>query len=250
MMTGLDKVNHDLNKTSSEPSLQKPVGGVRAGRVSPGTKALSTPHTLNTTPTVNHFSPPHHTSSLLPPLPASEKPTHNYHIARPTCKIQDWFFKAKKTVLVLGDSNINHIPGHIHSNIQLDSYPGANTYHFLKSCEKTLPNPHVKILIISIGINNKDQDPKQTSKQLKALFHLAKSTFPNADIYFPIMNYSPHLTPTQKSNLKLINNTMATHFSILTEIPHDTFKTEKDNIHWTPSTAKLIFENWLNQLNL
>ena len=107
------------------------------------------------------------------------------------------------------------------------------------------------IVIFSVGINNRDQDPRQTTiKQLKTLFRLAKTTFPNADIYFPVINYSPHLTPTQQSNLKLVNNTMVTHFPFLAEIPHDTFTTEKDNIHWTPTTAKQIFTNWLQQLNL
>ncbi|CAK6951357.1 hypothetical protein GBF38_000026 [Scomber scombrus] len=42
------------------------------------------------------------------------------------------------------------------------------------------------IVIFSVGINNKDQDPRQTTiKQLKTLFRTAKLTFPNADIYFP-----------------------------------------------------------------
>eukprot|EP00064_Thunnus_orientalis_P023971 superscaffoldBa00009667_g24236 len=105
----------------------------------------------------------------------------------------------------LGSRSLQTTKRHNYNNIQLDSYPGANTYHFLKVCEKT--------------------------------------TFPNADIYFPILNYSSHLTTTQKNNLKMINITMATHFPFLTEIPHNTFRTEKDNIHGTPATAKAIFTN-------
>ncbi len=201
------------------------------------------------------------TSTITPPPLPSITPTASssgqtlfrptYHIARPNRKIQDWFFKPRKPVLILGDSNINRIPAHTHPQIQLDSYPGANSYHFLKVCEKSIPNPKVKIVVFSIGINNKDQDPRQTTtKQLKTLFRQAKSTFPNADIYYPIMNFSSQLTDTQKGNLKLINNIMTTYAPFLTEIPHDTFTTEKDNIHWTPTTAKLIFENWIQQLNL
>lgn len=52
-----------------------------------------------------------------------------------------------------------------------------------------------------------------------------------------IMNYSP-----------LTNNTMATHFPFFTEILHDSFTTEKDNIHLMATTAKSILTNWL--LNL
>ncbi|XP_078022177.1 uncharacterized protein LOC144462332, partial [Epinephelus lanceolatus] len=294
MMIGLNKVDHDPNITSSEPSPQKPVVGGHTGLISPGTKASPTLHALTTAPIINHLPPPHHTSPPLPPpsnplkptqpssspfsSPTLPPPTHptltypfpsplpsprsppqsasasqldlqeslttdlstplrsnspsllsliqepetspttsspphptstattptspdltlhrpNYHIARPTRKIQDWFFKAKKPVLIIGDSNINRIPGHTHFNIQLDSYPGANTYHFLKVCEKALPNPHVKILVISIGINNKDQDPKQTSiKQLKALFRQV----PGPELPpqpTPPPPISPHLNP-------------------------------------------------------
>ncbi|KAG7467708.1 hypothetical protein JOB18_018490, partial [Solea senegalensis] len=151
----------------------------------------------------------HPTFPLTPPAAASSLHRPNYHIARPNRKIQDWSFKPRRPILILGDSNINRIPAHTNPLIQLDSYPGANTYHFLKICEKTIPNPDTKIVIIAIGINNKDQDPRQTSiKQFKALFRLLKSVFPTADIYFPVINFSPNLTPTQQNNITTINNNM------------------------------------------
>lgn len=81
------------------------------------------------------------------------------------------------------------------------------------------------------------------------LFRLSRLTFPNADIHFPVINVSSNLTAFQKYNLKLVN-TMANTFPCLLEISHDTFHTETDNINWTPSTAKLIFDNWLEQLHL
>ncbi|TWW61316.1 hypothetical protein D4764_05G0014060 [Takifugu flavidus] len=168
-------------------------------------------------------------SSLPPPtLELSQDTTSltnttygpNHHIARPNRKVQDWSFKGRRPILILGDSNIKRIPGHTNPNIQLDSYPGANTYHFLKICEKTLPNPNTKIVIFSIGINNRDQDPRKTTiKQLKLLVRTAKSTFPNADIYFPILNYSTQLTQEQQNNLEFINNTMASYCPTLPAIP-------------------------------
>lgn len=194
--------------------------------------------------------------SLPPPAPAliasspiSMKPT--CHLARPHRKLQDWSFRVKRPVLILGDSNINRIPCNYNPNIQLDSYPGATIYHFLKICEKTPINPTTKIVVFSIGINNRDQDPKQTSiKQLKALYKQAQTTFPNAAIYFPIMNYSKNLTLKQQENLKSINNAIATYFSFLVELHHDQFQTAEDNIHWTPRTAEQIFHFWCEQLNL
>lgn len=209
----------------------------------PGTSSSPIlPPSADSAPMTIPHSPPKSSPKLY-------KPT--IHPSRPNRKVQDWFFKPKKPVLILGDSNIKRIPPHCYEQIQLDSYPGANAYHFLKICEKTPSYPQVKIVIFSVGINNKDQDPRQTTlKQLKSLFRLSRSTFPNADIYFPVMNFSTNLTSSQKYNLKLVNNTMVNTFPCLLEIPHDTFHTETDNIHWTPSTAKLIFDNWLEQLNL
>lgn len=196
----------------------------------------------------------------LPPSPPS-RPTHplsspakfrpTYHLARQHRKLQDWSFKGRRPILILGDSNINRIPYHTNPQIQLDSYPGAAFYHFLKVCEKTPRNPSTKIVVFSVGLNNRDQDPKQTSiKQLRALSRQAESTFPNAIVYFPIMNFSPNLTRQQQDNLRLLNNHIATHYNFLAEIPHDTFQTEPDNIHWTPTTAQHIFEYWCKQLNL
>ncbi|KAG7999370.1 hypothetical protein GBF38_000026 [Nibea albiflora] len=233
-------LHHRTHPPSTRISLPPPTS-LQPGHHSPPTVGQQNTSTA-TSPTIPLISTQNKTTTVYRPT---------YHLARPNRKIQDWFFKSRKPIIILGDSNINRIPAHHYPQIQLDSYPGANAYHFLKICEKTLPQPQAKVVIFSIGINNKDQDPRQTTiKQLKALFRIGKSTFPNADIYFPIMNFSPNLTTTQRNNLTLINNTMATHFPILTEIPHDTFHTEKDNIHWTPTTAKAIFHNWCRFLNL
>ena len=98
--------------------------------------------------------------------------------------------------------------------------PGGQYVSFSKICEKTVPNPTIKIVVLSIGINNKDQDPRQTScKQLKSLYKQAQLAFPNADIYFPIINFSDNLSIKQQYNLKYINNTIATYFPFLAEIP-------------------------------
>lgn len=247
MMSGTLKANMAALKAQSEPSTQQVCEALPPSRPDPitGTSVTNNQCPMHPPgPSISLFQP-----SNTPPLPANFKPT--YHIARSHRRLQDWHFKPRKPVVILGDSNINRIPPHQNPEIQLDSYPGANMYQFLKLCEKSPVSPSTKILVLSIGINNKDQDPKQTSiKQLKALYRQARTTFPNADIYFPIMNFSPHLTQTQQENLKLINNTIATHLPFLAEIPHDTFMTETDNIHWTTPTAQHIFQYWCKQLNL
>lgn len=174
-----------------------------------------------------------------------------YHKARMARKLQDWSFRGLKPVLFLGDSNLNRIPAHKNQHIQIDSYPGANIYHFLKICEKTPVHTDTKILVLSVGLNNRDQDPHKTSiKQLRALHKRAKSTFPNADIYFPVINFSLSLPEEQQANLREINDHIRHNLPHLTTLFHDRFHTRPDQIHWTPETAEAMFAHWCAQLNL
>lgn len=234
--------------TTIEPGHNRPPPPhtpLTASPPTPSPTSINTPSSPTSPPPLTP-EPPQHTTS---PNSTTYRPT--YHIARPARKIQDWSFKGRRPILILGDSNINRIPGHNNPSIQLDSFPGANAYHFSQICNKTRPDPNIKIVIFSIGINNKDQDPRKTTlKQLKTLVRTAKSTFPNANIYFPLLNYSTQLTQEQQDNLKLINDTMFRHCPTLPAIPQDNFITERDNIHWTPATAKTIFGNWCRELNL
>ena len=95
-----------------------------------------------------------------------------------------------------------------------------------------------------------DHNPELTSnKQLSALLKQALTTFPNATIHFPVINHSPTLTLQQQQNLRIINSYIVTYLSPLLEIPHDTFFTQPDNIHWTPDTARRILAHWCTQLN-
>lgn len=231
MMSGSIQVNMTAKITTSESSPNN--NPAAAPLPDPYPRAPATSGLSNHNPVQSNFHKP------------------IYHLARPNRKLQDWHIKAQKPVVVLGDSNINRIPPHTYINIQLDSYPGAHIYHLLKIMEKAPINPHTKILILSIGLNNRDQDPKQTSiKQLRTLYKQATSTFPNADIYIPKINYSRNLTPEQQNNLHILNTMITTHFRHLTSIPPEQFNTEKDNIHWKKDTARYIFESWCNQLDL
>lgn len=82
------------------------------------------------------------------------------------------------------------------------------------------------------------------------MYKKAQSTFPNMDVYFPIINFSTNITQKQQENLNSINNAIAKYFPFLFELSHELFQTTEDNIHWTPSTAAHIFQYWCKQLNL
>nr|XP_033954197.1 verprolin-like [Pseudochaenichthys georgianus] len=150
----------------------------------------------------------HHSNVSYPLLPypssrslffkptSSTSPTQYHpitHMARPQKKAQDWSLAGSKPIRILGDSNINHIPPHTNPTLQLDCYPGAKVYHFMELFKRTPPIPTAKIVIISIDINNKDDDPERTTtKQLNSMKKYAAKTFPRASIYIPFINHSPH----------------------------------------------------------
>ncbi|KAK1886078.1 Hydroxyproline dehydrogenase [Dissostichus eleginoides] len=112
------------------------------------------------------------------------------------------------------------------------------------------PIPTAKIVIISIGINNKDDDPHRTTgKQLRSMIKHASETFPRASIYIPLINHSPCLTQKQKHNIQLINDSLTKHHNTLQPLPQEAFRTTHDNIYWTPPTAQLILDSWGRQLH-
>ncbi|XP_064871302.1 uncharacterized protein LOC135568447, partial [Oncorhynchus nerka] len=113
------------------------------------------------TPPQPHLQPQPHPKPTHP----SQKPF--YHKARPNYKVADWNIEGHTPTLIIGDSNLNRVPPFNNPNIQVDSYPGATFYHFIKVLEKTPIHTDTATVVISVGLNNKDHDPFQTSlKQL------------------------------------------------------------------------------------
>ena len=166
-------------------------------------------------------------------------------------KIQDWNLSVTKPILIIGDSNLCRIPQYSHTAIQIDSFPGANFLHIGKILQKLPPHPHTQKVILSVGINNKEQHPHKTAiKQLQFLWRIANTTFPNATIYTPIIHFSDHLPLEIQNNIRIINEYIETHGCPLLELNRLKFHVDpRDNIHWTANTASTILEYWLQQLN-
>ncbi|KAI9545978.1 hypothetical protein NQZ68_032060 [Dissostichus eleginoides] len=74
------------------------------------------------------------------------------------------------------------------------------------------------------------------------------TTFPNATIYIPIINFSNLLNPQQQTLLTAINNTIALTYNFIPEINPLLFRVNNDNIHWTTQTAKMLLSNQYLQL--
>lgn len=68
--------------------------------------------------------------------------------------------RVNKPVVFLGDSNLNRIPPSRNGQIQIESYPGANFYHFLNLLETASVCEGTGMVVLSVGLNNKDQDPQ------------------------------------------------------------------------------------------
>lgn len=166
-------------------------------------------------------------------------------------KIRDWSLTIKKPIVIVGDSNLSRIPYFTNTSIQIDSFPGANFLHIGKILGKLQPNPFTQKVILSVGINNKDQQPHKTAtKQLQQMWGAAKTAFPNATVYTPIIHFSDRLTTQQQNNLKIINTYIEKNGCALLELNNLRFQVEaRDNIHWTGATAVQILEFWLQQLN-
>lgn len=178
-----------------------------------------------------------------------ETPNPVCHRAGPVIRLQDWRVKGEKPILILGDSNINQIPPFHNTEVQADSYPGASFYHFNKLMDQTEKHTDTEVLILSVGINNRDQDAAKTSiKQLRSMFKKASSAFPHTDIRIPIINFSPLLSTEQKNNLITINKHIEQNLPFFDPLPQELFHTINDNIHWTPETAGEILSHWLTVL--
>lgn len=173
--------------------------------------------------------------------PPEKTLTPIYHRAREARKIQDWIFQGNAPILFLGDSYLNRIPPQTQKNIQIDSYPGAKFYHFSKVCEKSAVNPDTKIVVFSVGVNNRELDPiKPSNKQLRSLYRQAHITFSNASIYVVVMNFSLNLPEEQQANLCEINDHILQHLQYIPPLEHHKFHTQSDDIHWTSETASHV----------
>lgn len=183
-----------------------------------------------------------------------EKDAYNvpkYHRAGRGRKLQDWRIQATRPIMIRGESNINRMPPFKNKNIQVDSYPGAKFYHFIKIFGMTPACEEAKLVLLSLGLNNKDLDTYNVSiKHLRGMLREAQSVFPNAEIYVAKIHFSDLLTALQKQNLTAINNFIESHLNYLPCIPSQQFRTVADEIHWSEETARKIFKSWCENLRL
>jgi hypothetical protein len=161
--------------------------------------------------------------------------------------------EAKKSLLVIGDSNLGRISSSPTQDVQIQSYPGAHFHHMTDILKEYQHTAKPDNLIISIGINNRSSEPKTTSfRQLQTMLNAANKFAPKAKIYIPIINFSHGLLPEEKRRLNELNKAIeetkkAIHIPPLS---YSDFNVRGfDRIHWTRDTANGMLQHWINHLN-
>ncbi|KAL2077891.1 hypothetical protein ACEWY4_025576 [Coilia grayii] len=218
-------------------------------------QTLMTQHTTQTRPTPSPTTL--HPQTTLPQTTLQE-PTHisrnlPTRVTRHpnTSNKKSWTLAVFKPTLILGDSNLSRIAPFDHQHIQIDSYPGATFLHLEDILNKTQIHCQVQTVIISLGINSKQQKPKETTvKQIQKAIKKAKETFPTANIYIPIINFSKTLPTPEITNLRLTNDYIKRNHQYIPPLPDRDFTTDRDHIHWTTETAHSILTHWISHLNL
>ncbi|KAA0710783.1 hypothetical protein E1301_Tti022391 [Triplophysa tibetana] len=166
-------------------------------------------------------------------------------------KLSDWSLTIRKKYIIIGDSNVARFPTVEASDLQMDSYPGASFFHATDLLKKATITTDVEKLVLSFGINNRQQRLKQTAiKQLQRAHRQARIKFPNTEIFVPIINFSRQLPMGDIIILEELNAYIKRKLTHIPALPKEQFKLESDGIHWKPDTAKAILQHWQQHLNL
>lgn len=167
-------------------------------------------------------------------------------------KSADWDLVVEKKWLLMGDSNLSHLPDHSFQDLQIEAFPGGHFRHAQILLDKAFPprNLVVEKIVLAFGINSRTNKPKETTiKNLQAAIRAAKKKFPFADVYVPLVNFSTDLPLEEQLNLRILNEHILRNMTFIPLLPSHLFRTQEDNIHWTKETGKAMLEHWWQELN-
>jgi hypothetical protein len=167
-------------------------------------------------------------------------------------KLLDWDLVVVNRWLIIGDSNLSHIPDHRILGLQIESYPGAHFRHAQALFEKTFPRRGliVEKIILSFGINSRGNKSKETTfKNAQAALKAAGRRFPRAEIFIQLVNFSKDLPPNEQENLMILNEELRQHTPYIPLLPDNQFSTVEDHIHWTAKTGEAFLCHWMRRLN-
>lgn len=160
----------------------------------------------------------------------------------------------RKSLLVIGDSNLSRISASPIEDIQIESFSGAQFHHITNILKKYEHTEQPDKVLFNIGINNRKSNPAVTSlSELRNMLSAAQKCFPNSDLYIPAINFSDRLEAKDKENLERLNKAICETQKRAVPIPtlsSNYFKINGiDAIHWTVNTANSMLKHWLGHLN-
>lgn len=166
-------------------------------------------------------------------------------------KLTDWNLAVTKKWLIIGDSNLSSFPDYFNKDLQVECYPGSHFRHGQALMEKTLPPTTVTVekVILAFGINGRENKVETTVKNVQGVLRSTKRKFPYSEIWIPKVNFSPHLPAEERENLESLNSHLERNMPHIPLLSEALFQTEADDIHWTPETARAMFEHWMSHLN-
>lgn len=186
---------------------------------------------------------------IATPTPSPRVFRTTRHMKTPR-KLVNWTFTARRKWCIVGDSNLSRFPPHNFENLQIDSYPGATFRHAEAFLSKANIQTQVETIVLAFGINHRAQKQKETAiKQLQRAVKVAKERFPQAAIWIPLINYSKNLKKEEKDGLTELNAHIRRNMPYLPLLPEKAFEVGQDQIHWTPTCAKGMFDHWCKHLN-
>ena len=181
--------------------------------------------------------------------PGPQTFTVNTHRSTPW-KMVAWSLRVDKKWLIMGDSNLSRLPQHTIADLQIESYPGANFRHAGDVISKAAVNTTVETVVLSFGINNRTQKAVLTAvKQLQGAVRAAKRMFPHAEIWIPLVNFSPLLPFAERETLTKLNDHIRKTMPFIPLLEDRLFQVEEDHVHWTDATARAIFDHWVSFLD-
>lgn len=162
---------------------------------------------------------------------------------------------------ILGDSNISRATS-VRSksrSVECHSFPGSKLVHFTEMFSREQPQQDSpENIILSVGINNRDNVRSTHQKQVRELLKAASKKFPTSNIFLAKLNIPPKLTTKQTQSLELLNEVLVEEVrkfpkcQTLPGISNEKFQinpSDRYNIHWTEETANSILSHWLECLN-
>ena len=167
-------------------------------------------------------------------------------------KMTDWNLTVTHKWLIVGDSNLAHLPSHNICDLQIDSFPEAHFRHAQALFEKSTPREGLRVekIILSFGIFSRGNNPSETTlKYAQGALRSAKKKFPSAEILIQQVNFSEALPTEEKENLEAFNWLLGRYTYHIPPLPEARFFTAEDHIRWMAHTGVAFLDHWMAFLN-